>query len=126
MLKCSTFYITITAAMPRQYNSHLPEPLRPCSKCGQPRDRIGQRYCRGCHAANMRATRPKCSELIGEAYKRQNARSYTRVYVSRGKIEKKPCEVCGDMFSQVHHEDYNKPLEIRWLCRPCHLKHHAR
>lgn len=30
---------------------------KPCSKCGRPRDRKGQRYCGECHAADMRARR---------------------------------------------------------------------
>lgn len=34
-----------------------PPAERPCSKCGAARDRRGQRYCRKCHAANMRNVR---------------------------------------------------------------------
>jgi NMD protein affecting ribosome stability and mRNA decay len=30
---------------------------KPCSRCGRPRDRKGQRLCRECHAENMRARR---------------------------------------------------------------------
>jgi hypothetical protein len=31
------------------------------------------------------------------------------------------CEACGiDCYPDAHHEDYSKPLEVRWLCRPCH------
>lgn len=38
-----------------------------------------------------------------------------------GKIIKLPCEECGRKDSEAHHEDYSKPLMIKWLCR----KHHG-
>ena len=31
-----------------------------------------------------------------------------------------PCEVCEEPLTQRHHDDYSKPLEIRWLCTPHH------
>ncbi len=37
-----------------------------------------------------------------------------------GKLIRQTCEVCGER-SQAHHDDYSKPLEVRWLC----AKHHA-
>ena len=38
-----------------------------------------------------------------------------------GLLEKKPCEICGtDKKIHGHHEDYNKPLDVNWLCRSCH------
>ena len=35
-----------------------------------------------------------------------------------------PCERCGDENSLAHHEDYDKPLDVVWLCHPCHKKRH--
>jgi len=42
----------------------------------------------------------------------------------KGLIEKKPCEKCGEKKSEAHHEDYNKPLDIVWLCKRCHKQRH--
>lgn len=40
--------------------------------------------------------------------------------VRDGVLLKQPCEVCGFIKAQAHHDDYSKPLEVRWLC----TKHH--
>lgn len=97
-----------------------------CSKCGKPveESRKGQRYCKSCHSSHMRLNRPYHSELKPEAKKKANARAYANTYLRRGKITKKHCEICGDKNSQMHHEDYNKPLSIEWLCRKHHLEIH--
>lgn len=42
--------------------------------------------------------------------------------VSRGTLIKAPCEVCGTDRVHAHHDDYSKPLEVRWLC-PLHHRH---
>ena len=31
-----------------------------------------------------------------------------------------PCEICGDIKSEAHHDDYSKPDKVRWLCRIHH------
>ena len=40
--------------------------------------------------------------------------------VKKGWIVRKPCEICGDVKSQGHHEDYSQPYEVRWLCDTHH------
>jgi hypothetical protein len=49
-----------------------------------------------------------------------------RYAVMVGKIKKLPCEVCGDVKSQAHHEDYSKTLEVRWLCDLHHKELHGK
>lgn len=103
-------------------------PKLTCSKCKAELEesRKGkQRYCKKCHAAHMRTTRPKHSCLTEPQRKKANARSYVNEYLRRGKIKKEPCQVCGDNNSQMHHEDYSKPLEVIWLCRKHHLELHS-
>lgn len=46
----------------------------------------------------------------------------------RGGLIEKPsnCEVCGgETTLHGHHDDYAKPLDIRWLCAACHKQWHA-
>lgn len=41
-----------------------------------------------------------------------------------GRIISAPCEVCGNPSAQAHHDDYNKPLDVRWLCTTHHAQWH--
>ena len=42
-----------------------------------------------------------------------------------GKLTPEPCERCGQAVGvQAHHEDYSKPLDVTWLCPPCHGQLH--
>lgn len=44
-----------------------------------------------------------------------------------GKISSKnSCEECFSEFSvEAHHDDYSKPLDVRWLCALCHKRWHS-
>lgn len=95
-----------------------------CSRCPSPLgDRFGtSRYCRNCAAAYMREWR-KTHPLTPEQKRKDNARSYAGVYKRRGKIREQPCGVCGGK-AQMHHPDYDRPLDVVWLCRVHHLELH--
>lgn len=36
--------------------------------------------------------------------------------IKSGTLTRRPCEVCGNPKSEAHHDDYSKPLAVRWLC----------
>lgn len=57
---------------------------------------------------------------------RHKARRKVRHEIQMGRLVRQPCEICGEVLSQAHHDDYSKPLEIRWLCISHHREHHAK
>ena len=55
-----------------------------------------------------------------EKIKAQNA---LQAEIRRGRMSRQPCEVCGAK-AHAHHDDYTKPLDVRWLCPLHHARHH--
>lgn len=55
---------------------------------------------------------------------RHKARQKLTQAIRSGKIHRQPCEVCGETNSEGHHDDYSKPLAVRWLCRKHHVELH--
>ena len=50
-----------------------------------------------------------------------------KFYVERraGRIKRQPCVKCGKKKTHGHHEDYNQPLEVIWLCHKHHCERHS-
>ena len=42
-----------------------------------------------------------------------------------GRLEKKPCAICGDVEVEAHHQDYSAPLDVVWLCNKHHVQLHV-
>ena len=83
----------------------------------------------------MRANPDKAAKIYERAnnrrfdsldeYIKYVARYTTNNAVKRGLLVKQPCEVCGtDENVEAHHDDYMRPLDVRWLCRTHHGEHH--
>lgn len=58
--------------------------------------------------------------MIAKYPEKYKARYMLRNAVRLGKVIKGCCEVCGSPIVESHHDDYSKPLEVRWLCRLHH------
>lgn len=55
----------------------------------------------------------KCRKIVFQAIKNK-------------KIKRLPCIICGNTKSEAHHIDYNKPLQIKWLCKKHHWEQHIK
>jgi len=51
---------------------------------------------------------------------KRTAHGMVRRAIKTGRLTRQPCEMCGATSTQAHHDDYSKPLDVRWLC----VKHH--
>ena len=109
--------------------------LNKCKKCTK-KD-VSENYYKNIDRAREyereRFQRPERKAKIAE-YQRKRRKKNPEKYkantavcnaIRDGKLERKPCEVCGDPESQAHHEDYSKPFEVRWLCFVHHRQAHG-
>ena len=60
---------------------------------------------------------------------KRRCRNIVRTAIENGKLKRGCCEDCNISPEQEkiygHHEDYNKPLEVVWLCQLCHMRRHS-
>lgn len=110
---------------PKMADGHLGK----CKECTK-KDVVESYYDN--HAKRIeyeRRRRPKVKMRIKiktpeEIKKQKRVHCIVQRAIKKGILIRKPCEVCGFAKADAHHDDYNKPLNVRWLCRKHHIKHH--
>lgn len=63
---------------------------------------------------------------VSKNRKKNHAHSKIANELKHGRMEKLPCEDCGAEIAHAHHDDYNKPKEVRWLCPLHHAEWHSK
>lgn len=120
-----------------------------CTECGEekPLDQFHRNHrmkdghinqCKACRRPRNREWNRQNKEAFEAACKRYRIRhlgkAQARWAVGRalrdGKLHKpESCEGCGKQTPSRqlhgHHADYDKPLEVEWLCPECHGAKHA-
>lgn len=76
---------------------------------------------------------PEAKKKGGQAWRGRNrekrsAHVAVGSAMALGKITRPgSCSACSETrFVEAHHDDYSKPLDVRWLCIPCHAAHHRK
>lgn len=64
----------------------------------------------------------KLRSLFPKAYKARNAVNNA---LKNKLLTKLPCFICGELKVHGHHPDYDRPLEVVWLCPVHHAETHA-
>jgi len=83
-----------------------------------------------CHKAYLKTpTGKKSKKAASTRYKKNNPikmKASTKSWnaIKGGHLIRLPCEICGNIVVHGHHDDYSKPLDVRWLCPPHHKEWH--
>lgn len=88
-----------------------------------------QSYCRECQSDYHATWRGNGGQRkqVKATPKMASCHRQVAKAVRIGELEKsESCEKCGSnrKRTQAHHDDYNQPLVIRWLCDRCHREWH--
>ena len=90
-----------------------------------------QNFCRDCLPSVRRVSQKRRWANPVSRWKAQ-VRILTGYAIRLGLLIPKPCEQLTSTSlrcrgeEQAHHDDYSKPLEVRWLCRTHHAAYHAK
>jgi ribosomal protein S27AE len=79
---------------------------------------------RGKIPERIKATTEVTRAWRSEDKRRSSAHVAVAKAIRNGALLPLPCIRCGEQKSLAHHEDYDKPLEVMWLCQPCHKQRH--
>jgi len=79
---------------------------------------------RGKHPERIRTNTEVNKAWRAEDKRRSAAHNAVSRAIKAGKLQRLSCERCGDEKSLAHHEDYDLPLVVMWLCQPCHKQRH--
>lgn len=103
-----------------RWDTKRDRPFGYCRPCSQERHKKFMRTPAG------RATSRRYYASTPERKRKVTVRRLTSDAIKLGLLVRQPCEVCGAVEVEAHHDDYAQPLVVRWLCRKHHDAEHER
>jgi hypothetical protein len=98
-----------------------------CNKddCRKNRDSKVEYYREYDRNRGSRRTKEDTKKYRENNPKKYKAHGIVARAIRGGKLFPEPCEICGSFGNiHAHHDDYDKPLNVRWLCATCHCLWH--
>lgn len=88
-----------------------------------------QRICRECYRtkihrseSNKQRSRERSLAYTRDNPEKRRATRKLNYQIESGKMVRGFCECCGNEKADAHHwKGYDKPLDVQWLCRACHV-----
>ena len=59
---------------------------------------------------------------VSNLKRKSKVRQKTRYLLKYGNLTRDICAICGKENAEIHHENYDEPFVIIWLCKEHHLK----
>jgi hypothetical protein len=99
-----------------------------CAPCNRQRD-FDRRARRKAEGRPVRPGQPSSDYYKAWSSKPENrlknaTRARTRYAIKHGKLKPLPCEICGALPSEAHHNDYSDHMAVHWLCKTHHEELH--
>lgn len=79
---------------------------------------------RGKESKRVKATTEITRAWRAEDSRRSVAHSQVARAIRNGTLVRQPCIRCAEAKTLAHHEDYDHPLVVMWLCQACHKQRH--
>ncbi len=104
--------------------------LGKCKECTKKDVRVHRRDNESVREYDRRRAKFPHRKVNSAKWRRENPAKYSAQTavgnaVRDGRLKKMPCDICGDLKVHAHHDDYSKPLDVRWLCPLHHARYHA-
>lgn len=81
---------------------------------------------RDSYAKNAAKYKSRFKDYYRKNPAKKKATALVNNIIVSGKLMRQPCQVCGEVKAQAHHDSYAKEcwLDVRWLCRKHHMAWH--